>query len=67
MDDFVKSIRKLVKSFNKPDEETSGGVLRVLLTASSWSRRFSPPPRSLAVLDVPEYIDSSLDGFERFS
>ncbi|KAI4907047.1 hypothetical protein J4E90_009941 [Alternaria incomplexa] len=67
MDDFVKSIRKLGKSFNKPDEETSGGVLRVLLTASSWSRRFSPPPKSLAVLDVPEYIDSSLDGFERFA
>jgi hypothetical protein len=67
MDDFVKSMRKLVKSFNKPDDGTSGGVLRVLLTASSWSNRFLSPPKSLVVLDVPEYVDGSLDGFERFT
>jgi hypothetical protein len=67
MDDFVKSMRKLIKWFNKPENGASGSVLRVLVTASSWSKRFSSPPRSLAVLDAPEHIDGSLDGFERFT
>jgi hypothetical protein len=67
MDDFMKRMRKLTKWFNKPENGTSGGVLRVLVTASSWSKRFSSPPRSLVVLDVPEHIDGSLDGFERFT
>lgn len=67
MDDFVKNMRKLVRWFNKSEDGTSGSVLRVLVTASSWSKRFSSPPRSLVVLDVPEYIDGSLDGFERFT
>jgi hypothetical protein len=66
MNAFLKSIRKLVRSFNKPDERTSGGVLRVLVTASTWSRRFSSPKKSLVVLDVPEHLDGSMDGFERF-
>ena len=67
IDDFVKSMRKLVKSLNKPDAEALGGVLRVLLTTATRSSRFDSPAKPLVVIDVPEYIEGSMDGFERFT
>jgi len=67
IDDFVKSMRKLVKLFNKSDDEALGGVLRVLLTTATWSRRFNSPAKPLAVIDVPENTEGSMDGFERFT
>ena len=57
MNDFVKSMRKLVKLFDQPADGTPGSDLRILMTASTWSRRFSSPPRSMVVLDVPEDVD----------
>jgi len=67
VDDIVKSMRKLVKSLNKADDEALGGVLRVLLTTATWSSRFGSPAKPLVVIDVPEYIEGSMDGFERFT
>jgi len=65
MDDFMKNMRKLVRSFNKVADGTSGGVLRVLVTASTWTKRFTAPKKSMVLLDVPEHLDGSMDGFER--
>ena len=65
MDDFMKNMRKLVRSFNKAADGTSGGVLRVLATASAWSELFSSPKKPMVLLDVPEHLDGSTDGFER--
>ncbi|KAI4619219.1 uncharacterized protein J4E87_007807 [Alternaria ethzedia] len=67
MDDFMKNMRKLVRSSNKAADGTSGGVLRVLVTASTWSKRFSTPKKPMVLLDLPEHLDGSMDGFERFT
>jgi len=64
MEKFVGSMRKLVRWFNKPNNGRSGGVLRVLVTASTWSKCFSSPKKPLIVLDLPEELDGSMDGFE---
>ena len=64
MDGFMRSMKKLVRWFNKSNGENSGGELKVLLTASAWSKHFSHPKGSFVVLDVPEEMDESMDGFE---
>jgi hypothetical protein len=65
MAEFLRSMRKLAKEFNKLDNGL--GVLRVMMTASSWSTCFLSSCRSVVVLDVPDHIDGHMDGFERFA
>jgi hypothetical protein len=63
---FISKIKKLIKVFNKRQKQENGGVLKLLMTASSQSSCFSPSSRSSVIMHMPEEIDGDEDKFEEF-
>ncbi|KAH4016382.1 hypothetical protein HBI81_195060 [Parastagonospora nodorum] len=63
---FISKIKRLIKVFNKRQKQENGGVLKLLMTASSQSSCFSPSSRSSLIMHMPEEIDGDEDKFEEF-
>ncbi|KAH5013566.1 hypothetical protein HBI75_193840 [Parastagonospora nodorum] len=63
---FISEIKKLIKVFNKSQKQENGGVLKLLMTASSQSSCFSHSSRSSVTMHMPEEIDGDEDKFEEF-
>lgn len=63
---FISKIQKLIKLFNKRREKEGGGVLKLLMSASSRSSCFSRSSRSSVILEISEDTDEEGDSFEEF-
>ncbi|KAH6288687.1 hypothetical protein HBI39_215080 [Parastagonospora nodorum] len=63
---FISKIKRLIKVFNKRQKQENGGVLKLLMTASSQSSCFSPSSRSSLIMHMLEEIDGEEDKFEEF-